>query len=293
MGQVSYNPEMKIMAFLLFFGMSVLALADSFPVASGVERELIVCDSEIGRLVTRYRGAQVNNWKSSQTGGEVFFFQQTPPESGEVHGGVPICWPWFGAAPQPGLPKHGLARYAEWRLIRRHEQSGVELECCSSDTTRRLWPHDFQLTLLVHSLSSYELELVFTEKNTGKRPFEAAWGFHPYFAVSNACDVAIDGVSQGRPYVRKALKAVTRTRALDDKSGRRVISVWCSDNEDWMDWNPGVEKTPLCQTLGPDEWKRFFCVEPCTLTPRILGPGQKRTHRMKISVRARHVWGTD
>ena len=33
-----------------------------------------------------------------------------------IRGGVPICWPWFGASPVPGRPAQGFARLCRWEL---------------------------------------------------------------------------------------------------------------------------------------------------------------------------------
>ena len=63
-----------------------------------------------------------------------------------------------------------------------------------------------------------------------------------------------------------------------------MISVECTDNEDWFVWNPGVDRTPLCETLGPDEWKRFYCLEPLTEKPQPLAPGESRAHEMIVKV---------
>ena len=125
-----------------------------------------------------------------------------------------------------------------------------------------------------------------TETNTGKEAFESAWGFHPYFRVTDAERVAVDGEPQPRPSVLVHTTAAEkgRCRTLTDLVSGRVITVESSDNEDWMVWNPGVDRTPLCVTLGPDEWKRFYCIEPCTLAPRPLAPGQSRTHEMICTV---------
>ena len=34
-----------------------------------------------------------------------------------IRGGVPICWPWFGAHPtNAGVPAHGYARLSAWEV---------------------------------------------------------------------------------------------------------------------------------------------------------------------------------
>jgi len=121
---------------------------------------------------------------------------------------------------------------------------------------------------------------------TPEGTIESAWGFHPYFRVTDAERVAVDGEKMQPPSVRIQSSAAEkgRCRTLTDLVSGRKIAVECTDNEDWFVWNPGVERTPLCETLGPDEWKGFYCVEPCTLAPRSLAPGESRKHEMSIRV---------
>ena len=107
--------------------------------------------------------------------------------------------------------------------------------------------------------------------------------FSQYFAVASALDVAVDGVRQPAPPVLETVAADgSRTRTLTDLVRNRTITVTASDNEEWLVWNPGVERTPLCRTLGPDEWKGFFCVEPYTATPRVLAPGESRQMNLTV-----------
>ena len=241
---------------------------------------------EFGEIKARRTGAHVWSWRQPKANGEVLFMQEHPPWGKEVHGGIPICWPWFGAPPKEGLPKHGLVRYATWKCTKRDGESGVVFELDSNDATRALWPHDFHLEVEVRTDGDGRLIVRLTETNTGKEAFESAWGFHPYFRVADAERVAVDGERQPRPSVLVHTTAAEkgRRRTLTDLVSGRVITVESSDNEDWMVWNPGVDRTPLCKTLGPDEWKRFYCIEPCTLAPRPLAPGQSRTHEMICTV---------
>ena len=245
------------------------------------------CDWEFGEFHARYTGAQTWSWKPAKTDrGEILFMPKNAPWGKEVHGGIPICWPWFGAAPRADLPKHGLARYATWKFKERDWKTGILFELDSNDETRRIWPHDFHLEVLLKVAGDDSFVVRLTETNTGKEPFESAWGFHPYFRVTDAERVAVDGEKMPPPSVRIQSSAAEkgRCRTLTDLVSGRKVAVECTDNEDWFVWNPGIERTPLCETLGPDEWKGFYCVEPCTLAPRSLAPGESRKHEMSVKV---------
>ena len=66
-------------------------------------RDGVACDGEQGRMDVRYDGATVTSWRPAALGGdEVFFMPFYLPWGEEVHGGVPICWPWVGR--REGIP---------------------------------------------------------------------------------------------------------------------------------------------------------------------------------------------
>jgi len=249
------------------------------------ERTRVVCNSEVGRQTTRYDGCQLESWVGGKTFGDVFFMQEKPVAGGEIHGGVPICWPWFGKGTKEGLPKHGLVRYLRWKTVRRLGKTGIVMACTSTPETMKLWPHAFRLEATVEIDNDRAIHVFFTEENTDTKPFESAWAFHPYFAVSNVCALALDGARLEAPTVMRSFAADGHSRVLADPEGGREIVISCSDNTDWMLWNPGIARTPFCETLGPDEWRRFFCVEPTSPKPRALNPGEKRTHRLDIAIR--------
>lgn len=245
------------------------------------------CEGTNGSFVVRADAGQLASWRLGD-GSEVLFLpRQCPWRVGEVHGGVPICWPWFGRK-AGDLPIHGLARYAQWTVTGTDGAGVLSLQLDSSEETRRIWPYDFSLSCTVTLLATNRIEVSFTETNTDRCAYETSWGFHPYLAVASADDVEVDGVSPGRPYVRVSTKdAGGHRRVLSDVKGGREIEVSCSDNEDWFVWNPGAEVTAKCRTLDADDWLEFYCLEPCTLTPRVLKSGESRTHSMRLSVRAR------
>ena len=259
------------------------------------ERNGVVCEGEYGRLCVRYDGATVTSWKPvALKGREVFYMPENTPWGKEVHGGLPICWPWFGKStdemsvgsrvPRDRIPKHGLARYMKWRLVERIGKDGVVLETASTPETMKVWPHSFKLRAILSVDGPNSLTLKFTETNTGKAAYESAFGVHPYFAVADACDVAVDGEHLPKPWVIKEFAADGKPHELQDRGGKIVYSVMSSGNDTWYVWNPGVERTPLCETLGPDEWKRFYCLEPFIQRPIVLAPGESREHVVRMAV---------
>lgn len=248
------------------------------------ERNGIVCEGEYGRMHVRYDGATVTSWKPEVLKGrEVFFMQNNAPWGKEVHGGLPVCWPWFGK--REGLPKHGIARYLKWRIVRRIGKDGVELMTESSPETMKIWRHAFSLRVVISVDGPNVLTIKFTEANTGEQPYESAFGVHPYFAVADACEVALDGERLPRPWVIREFAADGKAHELRDSAGKVAYSVMSPSNDTWYVWNPGVERTPLCETLGPDEWRRCYCLEPFMRKPITLAPGESREYVVKISVK--------
>ena len=269
-------------------GLIVTAILASTAFAAGAATDNgISVECGHGRMQICYDGATVTSWRPAAlvSGKDVFFMPRTTPWGKEVHGGVPICWPWIGR--REGMPKHGLVRYMKWRFVRRIDQNGAEFETASTPETMKIWPHPFTLRATFVLADTDSLEIVVTETNTGTRPYESAFGVHPYFAMGDACNkVALDGNVLPKPWVIKDLAADGKPHRLDDLEWKRSVTVSASDNDAWFVWNPGTERTPLCETLDPDEWLRFYCLEPVMKTPLTLAPGTSRMHRVQIKFAA-------
>ncbi len=68
--------------------------------------------------VVAAKGAQILSWVPAHSS-EVFWLSPDADLAKEkpTRGGVPICWPWFGAHPTiKGTTSHGFARTAEWSI---------------------------------------------------------------------------------------------------------------------------------------------------------------------------------
>ena len=218
-----------------------------------------------------------------------------------LHGGIPVCWPWFGKSGDPGTKPHGFARISLFKVRGTEysdEMTEVTLGLKSDDATRSLWPYDFDLELKISV--SMKLNLSLKTTNTGDRPFLLTEGFHPYFLVGDRERVVVRGVS-GLEYVdaRDMSKGVfdgdyPTTEASDhvislkdepkhefallDPAMKRAVGIASSGHRRLVIWNPGPGAA--LHDLATDDWRKFLCVEPATLWREAgytLAPGESHT----------------
>ena len=220
-----------------------------------------------------------------------------------IRGGIPLCWPWFGApATNPALPSHGFARIQPWELIRASAAgSGVELELqqASNISTRELWPHDFTCRLRLRLGETLDLELV--TENTGNTAFVLTEALHTYIRVGDITQARLAGLDGAR-YLDTVGTPARRAQAGDirfqqevdrqyasagpvtvtDPALRRTVTVFKSGSQTTVVWNPWIDKTVRLADLPDDAWRHFVCIEAANAGEDAsvgLEPGA--THRLQ------------
>ena len=224
--------------------------------------------------------------------------------SGWAHGGIPLCWPWFGASGPDPKVKHGFARVRKFSLRRKHEtreRSELVLGLSADVETRRLWPHEFDLEYRITLTDRLRLEL--KTANTGKETFRFTTGFHPYFAIGDRdrtlvtgtdglkfCDsrvtIEYDSVWHGDMKLLSSFdhvfveKGATAFHAIEDAARGRRIELSSGGAARLVVWNPGseelAEENPAPGRLAVGDWRRMVCVEPAILwkeAARSVAPG--------------------
>ena len=227
------------------------------------------------------------------------------------HGGIPVCWPWFGSNGPEGSYGHGFARRSMWRVTGSEyseDLTEVTLALDCTEETKRLWPHDFELQLKVSV--SMKLNMGLKTTNVGKEPFEITEGFHPYFLVRDRnavtvrgldgcrfCDArktrVADGVWSGDLVFDTeydhvfAVPAERNEFAILDPGLRRAIAIASRGNAKLVCWNPGAVDLPD-RNLAADDWRKFVCVEPATLFKEDatvkIAPGE--SHELLMAIQA-------
>ena len=222
-----------------------------------------------------------------------------------AHGGIPVCWPWFGVATN-GLI-HGTAWRSEFDVVQHHagkKRSTAELlhETANAKLT---------LNLALTDSLTIEMETL----NTGTNTLQLSYGFHPYLRVAERDKVRVEGVNGlsyeddpscptpangiwiGPLFITNNVdrifdlgKARQATLRLIDTVLNRTISVESIGADAVNVWNPGEAK--LCPGNVPDDsWRHFVCVEPILVGGKrgsiSIAPGERR--HLKMTIRLEHA----
>ncbi|MEI8244030.1 MAG: D-hexose-6-phosphate mutarotase [bacterium] len=254
-------------------------------------------------------GGQVLGYKPLGHAPVLFVSRKAWHEIGKpIRGGIPVCWPWFGAHPaEKNKPAHGFARLQMWSMLTAEysaQMTDIKLGLCDSESTRALWPHAFDLTLRVILDTTLRVEL--TTRNCDKAPVTISEALHTYLLVRDVAHTTVlglDGVryfdaltgqehaaQKGAVHVHGETDRVYHDTnpecRVDDAGLGRQIVVAKRNSHSTVVWNPWIEKSKRMSDFGADEYPQMLCVETAnarqaTLT---LPPGEQ--HTMALSLRA-------
>lgn len=201
-----------------------------------------------------------------------------------IRGGVPICWPWFGAHPtDKKLPGHGYARISPWEVgsVRTLEGGATEVKLTlqETDLSRSHWSHSVRLTATITVGSSLTIQL--TTMNESDQQISLSEGLHTYFQIGDIADIRIHGLDGGE-YVdlvndnKRCMQAgpitfegelgriyVNSNTAcvIEDSRLNRRIRIEKSWSLSTAVWNPWVATAAKMDDLGATGWRDMVCVE--------------------------------
>jgi len=258
------------------------------------------------------QGAHLMTWQPrSQSVPVVWLSRDAKLAAGKsIRGGVPVCWPWFGAhASEPGFPAHGYARTVPWKVV----ESGIEpdgatrltLRLVESEKTRAQWPYSCTLDLTVIVGETLRMEL--STENTGESAFVISEALHAYFRIGDIGAVRVTGLAgcdywdkagvstlekqdgiirfageTDRVYINSAAEC-----AIEDGRLRRRIRIAKSGSLSTVVWTPWTAKAERMGDLGqPDGWREMLCVESANAIDNAVHvpPGTK--HTLMVEYRA-------
>ena len=249
-----------------------------FPLAS-------IDNGKARALVSVYAG-QVLSFQPADHAHDLLFVSDAAyyQQGKAIKGGIPVCWPWFGADPEDcGRPAHGFVRNRPW-TVRATEMLAdgdirIILGMVESAETRDIWPGVFDLSLQVTVGNELRVELL--TRNTGDQPFTISQALHSYFNVGAIGQVQVLGL-EDTDYLDKAGDGsrITQTGTvrfdqevdriyldarpglvIDDAVLGRRISISSTGSRTAVVWNPWAELSAKMGDLRDDDYQRFVCVE--------------------------------
>ncbi|MDD3935344.1 D-hexose-6-phosphate mutarotase [Rhodoferax sp.] len=250
------------------------------------------------------QGAHLLAWQPAGAAPVIWLSQAAVFAPGQpIRGGVPVCWPWFGA--REGLPMHGFVRTRMWQVrataLDADQQVVLRLGLQDDADTRALWDHAFDLELELTVGTTLTLKL--TSRNTGDQPFTLTDALHTYFCVSDIHQTTVQGLDgcdyldkvqnfaqlrQSGPveFIGETDRIYVNTTAdcvIDDRVQQRAIRVGKNGSRSTVVWNPWSDKVFADMAAG--EYRQMLCVETCNAGPDqvTLAPGQ--SHLLSACIR--------
>lgn len=200
-----------------------------------------------------------------------------------VRGGVPVCWPWFGAHPtEQGMPAHGVVRNATWQLeaVNALENGIIEviMSISASEQTLALWPHAFNLSLRVEI--GEQLAMTLTTHNPNAYDLEITEALHTYFAVADCQNTVIKGLDKAvhlnkleevpaeaqegdvtlKPPMDSVYLGQLGPMTFEDVNHHRTICIE-QNGQSAVVWSPGPEGVKGFADIPDQVWSTFMCVE--------------------------------
>ena len=223
-----------------------------------------------------------------------------------IRGGVPICWPWFGAhATDSSFPGHGFARTVPWQVEASEAlpDGGTRLAFAlpQGSIPAAQWPHACRARYVVTVGKTLTVELI--TENTGETAFEIGEALHTYFAISDVDDMSISGM-EGCTYLDKVGAAQSRTQQgaikisaevdriyldteadclIEDRGWNRRIRIAKRGSRSNVVWNPWIEKSAKMGDFGSDTgYRGMVCVESANAASNVVTVAAGVTHTLRV-----------
>lgn len=261
--------------------MSLQALIESSPYFSikhEGELTLLTMNAPWGQAVISTQGAQLLSYIPADQTDLLWLSPNAKFAKGKaIRGGIPICWPWFGAHDvEEKYPAHGYARTSEWQCTQIQvfeHQAKINWSLTSNPAFP---PYTSNMELEMTLGEDILLQVRFT--HTGEIPERYGIALHSYFPVTSINQTSISGLND-KMYFDKTNSSIQKQigdvsfsgevdRVYKDVKGECVlntnnqrIQISSLGFQNAIVWNPGEQLGSSMGDIGPDHWDSFACVE--------------------------------
>ena len=258
---------------------------------------MIEIENGLASALISLHAGQVLSYRPADAAQDLLFLSERAYfEPGKaIKGGVPICWPWFGADPEGrGGPAHGFVRSMPWGLLETRTLEGgatrVTLGIADDEATRAQWPHRFNLAVEVTVGDALEVELV--TRNPEDEPFTITQALHTYLHVGDATRARVLGL-EGCRYIDKSAngkdaviaqegpvtfsgevnriyQSVPEVLVVEDPALGRRLRIQGRNSATCIVWNPWVETARAMADLDDEDYRIMVCVETANAADEVV-----------------------
>lgn len=231
------------------------------------------------------QGAHLLSWVPKDEEEVIWLSEEASFAAGKsVRGGIPICWPWFGAhETNTDYPAHGFARTTIWQILTTEAlgdgTTRINFTTQPQLETEAMWPAETTLQFQLTVGKKLQMELI--THNNGSKPVTISQALHTYFKVGDVSKVLLyglegdkyldklDGFKQkyqhGPVTIKQEVDRIYLNTASDcvieDKVLNRNIVINKCGSHSTVVWNPWQETANKMGDLGKDGYKKMLCVE--------------------------------
>jgi len=256
-----------------------ITLSDHMP---GIEIKHQQCSAKISLY-----GGQVLAWQPKNQK-PVFWLSDTAQyqQGKAIRGGIPLCWPWFGAYNSEGKQagNHGFARVNNWKLDKAEiSEEGVIITLSLQDddhhclSENNVWPYAFKLTQTLFFGQHFKQTL--NIKNNTNQLVNYSVALHSYFRVSSPKNISIpalitakfdDKITSEHFLSSKNVQCdgpVDRVyhssdvMQIIDPQWQRTINIQTENSQQWVLWNPGKQGAEQMSDIHHGGEKEYLCLE--------------------------------
>ena len=269
--------------------------------------------NELGRASIALQGAHVLSFQPTGEDEVIWMSEDATFAPGKsLRGGMPVCWPWFGAhESDSSLPGHGYARTVHWKPVSTKQlddgNTYICLELDHSTVAEKLKVHALDVQL--HINVGHTLRITLETRNTGDHSYNLSEALHTYFHVGDVREVRVQGLD-GAAYLDKmddfARKQQNGDITIDAETDRvyldvgseiriidpvlqRTIIIASEHSHSAIIWNPWVATAQKMGDLGPDGYLKMLCVETANAADNVIFLEAGKHHQMSFEYRIERI----
>lgn len=266
-----------------------------------------------GSALISLQGAHLLSWMPAGEEDVIWLSEDATFAAGKsVRGGVPICWPWFGAhESNADFPAHGFARTSNWQVVTTEAltdgNTRITFTTYPQPETQAMWPADtsvqYQLTI------GKKLEMELLTHNNGSEAITIGQALHTYFRVGDVSQVLLHGlddtsyldklegfkrkIQHGPITVNEEIDRIYLDTASDcvieDKSLKRNIIIIKCGSHSTVVWNPWQETADKMGDLGRNGYKHMFCVESSNAADDVVTIEPGKVHQLWVQYEVQRI----